>query len=121
MRGTSASVCQCCGDGMSLCLLLCVSARRGGMLCLSLSLSVIAAQKREGISLFQCESVLYRGDNYVMHLFVSILLLQRGVMELIFVLVCVSAAKRRDVTSLSLFSLIPRNNMTFLRFSVSVL
>ena len=41
---------------MSLCLLLCVSARRGGMLCLSLSLSVIAGQRREGISLFQCES-----------------------------------------------------------------
>ena len=80
MRGTSVSVCQCCSDGMSLCLLLCVSARRGGMLCLSLSLSVIAGQRREGISSFQCESVLYRGDNYVMHLFVSILLLQRGVM-----------------------------------------
>ena len=35
-----------------------------------------------------------------------------------FVSVCVSAAKRQDVTSLSPFSLIPRNNMTFLRFSV---
>ena len=35
-----------------------------------------------------------------------------------FVSVCVSAAKRQDVTSLSPFSLIPRNNTTFLRFSV---